>query len=40
MANDGATSANPFSWKFSIQEAPLKLQRQNVVLLRLAEACH
>jgi len=40
MANDGATSANPFSWKLSIQEVPLKLQRQNAMLLRLAEACH
>jgi hypothetical protein len=40
MTNDRATSAKQFSWKLSIQEVPLKLQRQNAELLRFAEACH
>jgi hypothetical protein len=34
MANDGASSANPFSRKLSIQEFPLKVQLQNAELLR------
>jgi len=40
MTNDGATSANPFSRKISIQDFSLKLQLQNAELLRLAEAYH
>jgi hypothetical protein len=40
MANDRATSANPFSRKLSIQEFPLKVQRQKAELLRLAETYH